>query len=992
MMARASESEVKDIGREIFRLMKGETPSVFNKDWWSGKVMDLSMKDEAFKVEMFRFVDVFPTLRNPVQVAEHLQAYFCRPEQNFPASFQWGLGKVKPDSMVAKMAAKQIEKQTIGMAKKFIAGTNAAEAIPTLEKMWKKQGLAFTLDLLGEATVSEDEAGVYVERYNEIMDTLTCQTEDWPREERLESASWGRVPRVNVSVKVSSLFSQIDPIDFQGSIDAVKERLRPLFRKAKATGGFVNLDMEQYAYKDLTIGLFKSILEEPEFVDFEDAGIALQAYLRDAPNDVRDLSVWAKKRKTPVTVRLIKGAYWDYETIHSGQMGWGNPVWSHKWETDACFETCTQILLDHAKWIHCAIGSHNVRSIAHAMGYAKARKVPPSDLEFQMLYGMAEPMKSAITKMGYRVREYVPIGEMIPGMAYLVRRLLENTSNESWLRHSYADGYDLEQLLGAPSPGPGMVPTTGTEHLGSVAPNGFQNHPTLDFSSRDNREHVQKALSLVQAQCGRHYPLVVNGVETTTSETLSSVNPSRHREVVGTVSAADIPDAERAVAACLQASKDWSQTSAQARATLVERAADIMARRRAELVAWMVLEVGKNYREADNDVCEAIDFCRYYALEMRRLEKPQQLGEILGESNLLFYKPRGVCAVIAPWNFPLAILAGMTMAAAVTGNTVIMKPAEQSSVIAAKWMEVIVEAGFPKGVIHFLPGRGEVVGRHLVESPDVDVIAFTGSMQVGLEIIRQAGHTIPGQRSVKKVVCEMGGKNAIIIDADADLDEAVIGVMQSAFGFQGQKCSACSRVIVEASCYDEFRSRLVAATQSLVMGRADDCANFMGPVIDMEAFEKVRRYVEIGAAEGTLLVGGDGLDGGYFVRPTIIEGIRPEHRLAQEEIFGPVLAMMRAEDFDDALRIAGSTPFALTAGIYSRNPLHLDRARKELEVGNLYINRNCTGALVFRQPFGGFKMSGVGTKAGGPDYLLNFLEPRTITENTMRRGFAPMDD
>ncbi|MEZ4460637.1 MAG: L-glutamate gamma-semialdehyde dehydrogenase [bacterium] len=989
-MARVSDADVKVVGKEIFDRMKGQTPSVFNKDWWSGKVMDISMKDEAFKVEMFRFVDVFPTLRSHVEVAQHLQEYFCRPDTDFPAAFQWGLNKVKPDSMVAKIAASQIEKQMTGMASKFIAGTTAADAIDSLRKIWKSN-LAFTLDLLGEATVSEDEARAYALRYDEILDTLIRETAGWKENPQLEKASWGRVPRVNVSVKVSSLYSQIDPIDFDGSISQMKDRLRPLFRKAMQNGAFVNLDMEQYAFKDLTIALFKSLLDEPEFQKFDGAGIAIQAYLRDAVDDVTKLSAWAKTRGTPVTVRLIKGAYWDFETIHSEQEAWRNPVWSKKWETDACFERCTEVLLDNHPHIRLAVGSHNVRSIAHAIVYAKSLNIDATALEFQMLYGMAEPMKLALAQMGYRVREYAPIGEMIPGMAYLVRRLLENTSNESWLRHSYADGYSIDQLLAAPAAPAGQSESTGIEHIKPLTPMGFRNAPLLNFALANNRESFARAMAEAPKLFDKTWPIVINGKEITSDRKITSHNPSRTEQVVGSVYAANTEHAQKAVEAARAAFSSWSRRPAEERASLLMKLAEIMMKKRNDLSAVIVHEVGKNWREADADVCEAIDFCRYYALEMMRLDAPQRLGNVAGEMNTMFYQPRGVAAVIAPWNFPIAILTGMTVAALVTGNTVIMKPAEQSSVIAAHLMAMCREAGFPDGVVNFLPGYGEEVGAFLVEHDHVDLIAFTGSMQVGLGILKSAGNTHAGQMGVKKVICEMGGKNAIIVDGDADLDEAVHGVVASAFGFQGQKCSACSRVIVLASAYDEFKERLVGAVKSLEIGLATDPAFGIGPVIDEEAQKKCQSYIELGKTEGTLLVSRDVPAGGTFVGPTIFENIAPTARLAQEEIFGPVLALMKAKDFDEALDIANSTRYALTGGIYSRSPLNLDKVRREFRVGNLYINRKCTGALVFRQPFGGFKMSGVGAKAGGPDYLLQFLEPRAISENTMRRGFAPAE-
>ncbi|MFW6058002.1 MAG: proline dehydrogenase family protein, partial [Persicimonas sp.] len=516
-MARATEERIKALGEAIFEGMKGQKPSVFKKDWWSGKMMDWSMKDEAFKVEMFRFVDVFPALSDHVEVAEHLQEYFVRPDQDFPASFQWGLSKVKPDSWVAKKAAGQIEKQIGSMASKFIAGKDAAEAIETLRSMWD-DGMCFTLDLLGEATVSEDEAKDYFRRYDEILDTLIAATADFPDKPRLEEASWGRVPRVNVSVKISSLYSQLDPVDFEGSVEAVKERLRPLFRKAKEHGAFINVDMESYDDKELTIAIFKSLLEEDEFADFEHAGIVMQAYLKEAESDVRDLCAWVKERGTPITVRLVKGAYWDYETIHSQQEGWENPVFTEKWRTDRSYEICTELLLDNHEHLHTAIGSHNVRSIAHAMAYAEDLGLDKSSIEFQMLYGMAEPMKAAVSSMGYRLRDYVPIGEMIPGMAYLVRRLLENTSNESWLRMSFAEEKSTDELLAAPEPPAGGSDESPEEapHKEPITEHGFRNEPMRHFALRGDREAFAQAIESVRAQLGATHPLVIGGEEVTT--------------------------------------------------------------------------------------------------------------------------------------------------------------------------------------------------------------------------------------------------------------------------------------------------------------------------------------------------------------------------------------------------------------------------------------------------------------------------------------------
>ncbi len=519
----------------------------------------------------------------------------------------------------------------------------------------------------------------------------------------------------------------------------------------------------------------------------------------------------------------------------------------------------------------------------------------------------------------------------------------------------------------------------------------FQVEPLTDFSREEARKAMANAIRQVAGEFGRTYPPVIDGHTVNTAATLDSLNPSHKSQVVGRCGRATPGQARQAVEAAQRAFPAWRDTDPARRAEYLFEAARVVRRRRFELAAWQVHECGKQWREADADVAETIDYCDFYAQEMLRLAVPRH-RDVAGETNVYFYEPRGVVAVIAPWNFPMAILCGMTTAALVTGNTVVMKPSEQSAVVGAKLMEVFQEVGLPAGVVNYLPGVGEEVGPVLVEHPDVAMIAFTGSRGVGLHINREAAEVRPGQVNVKRVLAEMGGKNAVIVDDDADMDEAVRGVVSSAFGYQGQKCSACSRVIVPESLHDTFVNRLIEATRSLKVAPAEDPGSAVGPVIDEEAFNRIRAAIEQGKTEARLAYAGDvgTLAGeGYYIAPHIFTDVAPTTKLAQEEIFGPVLAVLRCRDLTHALEIANGTPYALTGGLFSRSPEHIARVKREFRVGNLYINRKITGALVDRQPFGGFKMSGIGSKAGGPDYLLQFVLPRTITENTLRRGFAP---
>ncbi len=527
-----------------------------------------------------------------------------------------------------------------------------------------------------------------------------------------------------------------------------------------------------------------------------------------------------------------------------------------------------------------------------------------------------------------------------------------------------------------------------------AVPLEFVNEAHTDFSKETNRELMQRALEKVADDLGEDYSIIIAGKSIQHRTWITSRNPSKKEQIVGRIAASKTDDALAAIDTARRAFPEWSRVEPSYRAEYIELMAREMRTRRFELAAWQVYECGKPWEEADADVAEAIDFCTYYAQQMRNLAAGDPF-DLPGEENRYFYRPRGVTVVIAPWNFPLAILTGMTAAALVTGNTVIMKPAEQSSVIGAKLMEVIHAAGIPDGVVNFVPGIGEEIGPVLVGSPDVDLIAFTGSRPVGLSIYEQAGQTHAAQHGIKHVLAELGGKNAIIIDNDADLDEAVVGVLQSAFSYAGQKCSACSRVIVLADAYDEFLKRLVEAVKALKIGPAEEPGTMIGPVIDAEAAERIQEYIEIGKTEGTLLYAGDVeklARQGSYVAPHIFVDVPPTARIAQEEIFGPVLVVFKAKNFSEALNIANGTDYALTGGCYSRSPANLKRVRMEFLVGNLYLNRSITGAHVARQPFGGYKLSGIGSKAGGPDYLKQFLIPVNITENTMRRGFAPAAD
>ncbi|MEH2420126.1 MAG: L-glutamate gamma-semialdehyde dehydrogenase [Nostoc sp.] len=948
---------------------------------WDDKLLAWAMSNPGLRVQLFRFIDTLPALHSKSEIASHLQEYLGDESVELPAALKGMLNFANPDSMPGQVAATTVGTAVETLAHKYISGENIKQVIKTVERL-RKEKMAFTIDLLGEAVITEAEAQSYLERYLKLIQQLVEASKNWTAIPAIDEADGEPIPKVQVSVKLTAFYSQFDPLNAKGSEERVSDRIRILLRRAQELGAAVHFDMEQYAYKDITLSILKKLLLEEEFRQRTDVGITIQAYLRDSEQDTKDLISWLKQRGYPLTIRLVKGAYWDQETIKAAQKHWPQPVYNDKAATDANFETITQLLLENHQYVYSAIGSHNVRSHARAIAIAESLNVPRRRFELQVLYGMGDRVAKALVDRGYRVRVYCPYGELLPGMAYLIRRLLENTANSSFLRQNM-ENRPIEELLAPPI-------VKDTKNKNSPVSSSFLGAADTDYAVEEVRTKAAQAFQSVRQQLGRTYLPLIDGEYVNTPEFVDSLNPSNFSEVVGKVGLMSVEQAQQAMQAAKAAFPGWKKTPAKQRADILRKAGDLMELRRAELSVWIVLEVGKPVKEADGEVSEAIDFCRYYADEIERLDKGVNY-DIPGETNHYIYQPRGIAVIISPWNFPLAIACGMTVAALVSGNCTLLKPAETSSVIAAKLAEILVDAGFPKGVFQYVPGKGSQVGAYLVNHPDTHVIAFTGSQEVGCRIYAEAATLKPGQKHMKRVIAEMGGKNAIIVDESADLDQAVVGIVQSAFGYSGQKCSAASRVIVLQPIYDTFVQRLAEATKSLNIGEAELPSTQVGPVIDANARDRIREYIEKGKAEAEVALELPAPEQGYFIGPVIFSEVSPNAVISQEEIFGPVLAVIRVKDFQEALAVANGTNYALTGGLYSRTPSHIQQAQTEFEVGNLYINRNITGAIVGRQPFGGFKLSGVGSKAGGPDYLLQFLEPRAVTENIQRQGFAPIE-
>jgi RHH-type transcriptional regulator, proline utilization regulon repressor / proline dehydrogenase / delta 1-pyrroline-5-carboxylate dehydrogenase len=981
------ESEVERLARRIAELARPPRRMGLGASGWNERLMQWAMKDPSFKTQLFRLVDVFPTTTDEDDVLDHIEQYLGT--GSAPRVVDRGLGVARHAPFGPAVAAAVARHSIAGLAGQFIVGATATKATDGLHRLWER-GYAFTADLLGEHVVTPGEADRYAARVAELLTLLITRTPGWSPDDRLDRDDFGALPRVNLSIKPTALATHYAPLTRAEGLAEAQSRLRPILLKARDAGAHVHLDMEHHDVKDLTLELLQRLVADPDLVGLQ-LGVVVQAYLRDSYADLANVIELSRHRSPPLTVRLVKGSYWDAESIGSRAAGWTVPVFTEKAETDANYERCAALLHDNHGAVRAAFGSHSVRSLAFAIAYARSLGIPDNGYEVQMLFGMAEPLHAAVVELGLRLRVYTPVGELLPGMAYLVRRLLENTSNESFVRHRRLDRKAVVVLARAPAVKelPGPPPEAVRKETKPERPGDYQPERPAEWRRSTVREQSAASVSTARG-LEVDVPALIGGERVRTAEAIDSVDPAEPGRVVARSSSCGPAEVERAVECAGRAVVAWSRTPAVDRAAVLFRAAQHLRSRRFELAALEVFEAGKPWAEADADVCEAIDFCEYYGRRMLLLDAGAQVQSPPGESNAMRYEALGIGAVIAPWNFPLAIPTGMVTAALVAGNAVLFKPAEQTPAIAWRLVEALQAGGLPDGVLAFLPGLGETVGAELVRRPEVAFVNFTGSKAVGLDIVEQAAIHRPGQRQVKRVVAEMGGKNAIVVDTDADLDQAVPIIVSSAFGFSGQKCSACSRVVVVGKVHDELVTRLVGAAGELRLGHPADMGVQMGPLIDAEAQARVRRYAEKAAEEGeVVLAEGNVPEEGFFAGPTIVTGVQPGARIATDEIFGPVLAVLRAGTFDEAIALANETDYALTGGIVSRSPTHISRACQELRAGNIYVNRSITGAVVGRHPFGGNGMSGVGSKAGGPDYLLQFTQPRSVSENTMRQGIAP---
>jgi RHH-type proline utilization regulon transcriptional repressor/proline dehydrogenase/delta 1-pyrroline-5-carboxylate dehydrogenase len=1002
------EDRIRAVGVPLVAALRRGRPQPLTMAWAQDWGLEATAAVPRAQHALFTLIDCLPVLRRPEALGRAMAGLLEPVHAELPLPLRWALAVQRRGWVPAGLTLSAADTAVALLASRFLIG-DGPHAIDRLCGDLGHLGCQVTLDWLGETVLTEAEADRYAAHCRNLIDRLAAACHRLP----VPPARGVAAPRCNVSLKLSALTSRFEPADPVGTARRVSARLEPLLQRAREVGALINVDMEHHRFKDTTLHIVGDLLRDPTWSRGPELGIAVQAYLRSWPEDLAGMLAAAEHR--PLWVRLVKGAYWDHETALAANRGWPSPVWSTKGETDAAYEAATTWLLQRHTVLRPCFAGHNARSIAHAIARREALGIPAAATEFQVLHGMAVPLARALVERGERVRCYGPVGELLPGMAYLVRRLLENGSNQGFLRQTAA-GATAGRLLAAPALAADRPPvedthnshgpSLGCEKMTTVPPDDqttgrstptlrpptepvmFANCPLVDDSDPSVRA-AQRAAYAAWSAPGE-VPAVINGLATT-SDTWSEVrDPSHRHQVLGMVCASTAEHATAAVDAAARFAPEWRAAGWSTRIACLRRAGDVLEQRRHAFAARLVREVGKTWREADGEVAEAVDFCRYYAERAQCLAAGTAV-DVPGEVNDTRWEPRGVAVVIAPWNFPLAILAGMTVAALVTGNPVVMKPAEQSPLVARALFDLLMEAGVPAGALHFLPGIGEEVGPALVGHPATAVIAFTGSRSVGLGLVESAAQRLDGRHHIVRVVAELGGKNAILVDESADLDEAVVGIMTSAFGYQGQKCSACSRVIAHPAVGAALAKRLAEAIHDLEPAAAEDPRHGLGPVIDGEAQDRLERAAARFDAAYPRLAHGTvrpHAEHGWWVAPCLWQVDDPHSEIAQEEQFGPFLALLTAPDAASMVTWANGTRYALTGGGFAREPGVLATWRDQLQVGNLYLNRGITGALVHRQPFGGYRLSGIGGKAGGPDYLTQFCWARTITEHTMRHGMV----
>ena len=987
------EERIQTVGTTIVRESQAWRKRQGVKRRWEEQFFEECMKDESLKNDLFQFILAYSHHPSSRYGLLNFSNDAITPIVSLWEKYmeKWDIGSLVPfapaqfliDNVIEGatsqspygrdiLLAKGIRIGMSAMASNFIVASDIESATSNVSSATAK-GVGYMYDILGEAALGPNNCDLYEEKVLRAMDHL----------ERIYQGRQDKYgqPLASMAIKLSALTPHFDPLDSEGTKAELIPRLLTIFRRARDTNTALYIDSEHYDVRHLTYGIFKDVMERDEFKDYHHAGIVIQAYMKDSERIVHDMLGWGKKHHRRFTTRLVKGAYWDQEIADKQLRGLEPNVFMSKSETDMQFEKLTDLLLRHTDISRAAIASHNARSMVHAMELAKEYNVLSSDFEIQMLHGMGDEYVDSLLKRDVRVVKYGPVGTVTEGMKYFIRRLLENSSNQSFLRKLGIDA-DPREYLKKPASNGGKKPVMPALE--------FDNYPSPDWTLPDVRDKVWTALHAMKESCA-HAPqekLYINGQWREAHRTIPVRNPSTN-ELIGSAAYAEHDHIDEAVACAHKAQEGWSEIGVGKRVESLRRVSQIMQDRYYALLSRLVIEGGKTIREAAGEINEMIDFVNYYSDQALDFMQDRSLQSgLLGEENYTRQEPYGVVATIAPWNFPAAIFVGQIVAALATGNAVVAKPSEKTPLVAADIARIFEEAGLPEGVFNLVTTDGEERS-YLVNHLGVAKIAFTGSYKTAKQIMQQIVSE-DSPRSMNSVIAETGGINAVIVDACSDLELAAQGILRGAFGNAGQKCSATSRVIVHEAIYDEFMGMLVRGADALVVGDASNPRTDVSPIIDRLQYNSILASLAKAEKEGAVKLTSRPYKAqgpGNYLNPVVME-IKDWKKdvLGQTEVFGPVLGVIKYRSIEEAVKILNGTRFGLTGSIYSYDPVHVEHAVRRSQVGNMYVNKPTTGSIVGRQEFGGRKQSGTGPKAGGPDYLLAFTTPKTVSVSVADRG------
>ena len=961
------EALTQQIGRSIVDRLKRRSPTMLDEAWWQDRMLLWAAWDSGVREQMYRFAAAYPSLRDYRSITRHLNEIY-----DFVAKESGPCERLAPEvpeeNMILGRAMVWGIRRNFGrLARRFVASPETTELVNLLDDL-RGQGHAAVLKLVATDPVTADDADRIANQYEEWLGEFQQETLFWPDVRQLDFDHHGPIPRLPILVQASKL----EPVAFTDNDypARLKKRITGLLKQALENGTSILFDVEPCRHEHTVLTMILDLLAKKPFRELTNVGLSIAADRVNAEDTLAEISARIEKRGTPIRLRLLECCRTNEESILHRYYNWPVPVDSVA-NSRARFERLVNSALAQTDCLLPIVCSHRLRPISNALALSEAANLPTAAIEFEFPMGFGHDIGRLLVEQGHRVRTNVPVGPEVESLALLAREMLRNPSCDFIVQDHQDLEKDTEELLMKPEE------TDATDKLETAT---FSNEPLLDFGSEDERDALDAALEEVQSQLGNDYALLINGRAEDGRSHITSRNPAQPKEIIGTVAAASADQVSEAIDAARRAWLQWAKNSTNWRAEYLELIAAEFRNRRHEMMAWCMLECGMCRADANREVTSAIDFCMYYAWQIRHLDCVQQIAAP-GESTEVVFRSRGVAVIISPASSPLAVLAGMTAAAIVAGNTAVIKPAEQASVVAWQFADLCMNAGIPDGVVNLLTGSGEELGPTLAGSPNVDIVAFTGSRTAGMEVNFAAAQHESTGRGVKRIVAQLNGNNAAIVDDDVDIDAAVAGVMSSAFAFSGQQCFHVSRLITVGNVHDKFLQRFYEVLQDTKIGNPLKPATVIGPVMNAQAKEETSSLVdELREEEDVEIVQHEMTpDSGQYVPPTVISGLPEDHSVLEREFDAPILFVQQAKDFDQALSLANDYHSNLVTVVFSQSPGNLDQARLMLRTGNLFLNRSTNGPMVHRHPFGGFQMSGSGVQAGGPSYLQEFVVPVAVT-------------